>query len=109
MEGPGRKTVHQCACSVCRSRSDADVIKYHKGINRVAVELNESNRRLFVGLLAKQLGRGGIQRLAEITGMSRMTIRRGVREISRRGSRASKRVRCVGGGRKALEKKVPAW
>jgi len=84
-------------------------VEYHQAINRVIVELDEGGRRLFAGLLAKQLGRGGIQRLAEITGLNRMTIRRGLREIVRVGFRSSSRIRRPGGGRKRAEKKAPAW
>lgn len=107
MEGQRRKTLRTCGCSVCRARSDRDIIEHHKAINRVVIELDEKNRRLFAGLLAKQLGRGGIQRLAEITGMTRMTIRRGLREIKRAGRRSSDRLRRAGAGRKRVEKKVP--
>jgi hypothetical protein len=109
MEGQGRKTIHLCGCSVCLTQADPNVVEYHNGINRVLVELDERSRRLFAGLLAKQLGRGGIQRLAEITGLNRMTIRRGLREIVRAGLRPSSRVRDPGGGRKRAEKKAPAW
>ena len=109
MEGPGRKGIHVCGCLVCRTRRDPDVVEYHRAINRVVVELDERGRRLFAGLLAKQLGRGGIQRLAEITGLNRMTIRRGLRELSRVGFQPSNRVRGPGGGRKRTEKKAPAW
>jgi hypothetical protein len=81
-------------------------LAYHKAINRVVVELDEKARRMFAGLLAKQMGRGGIQRLAEITGLNRMTIRRGLREIRWVG-RSSGRVRRPGAGRKRAEKKAP--
>ena len=100
---------HSCCCVVCRTQADPKVLGYHKAINRVIVELDEKARRMFAGLLAKQTGRGGIQRLAEITGLNRMTIRRGLREIRRVGFRSSSRVRRPGGGRKRAEKKAAAW
>lgn len=81
------------------------MVEYHQAINRVLVELDEHGRRLFTGLLAKQLGRGGIQRLAEITGLNRMTIRRGLREVNGL-RRQPERVRGPGGGRKPVEKKA---
>ncbi len=75
-----RKQFHRCSCGECKSRRHPDVAEYHRSINRVLVELDERSRRLFAGLLARQLGRGGIQRVLEITGLSRVTIRRGLRE-----------------------------
>jgi DNA-binding phage protein len=100
-----RKRIHRCRCRGCRSRSDSELIAYHRAINRVMAELDERSRRLFAGLLARQRGRGGIQRVAEITGLSRMTIRRGLRESQRGQAGSSDRVRRPGGGRKRVEKK----
>jgi hypothetical protein len=71
-------------------------------------ELDERSRRLFAGILARQRGHGGIQQVAEITGLNRMTIRRGLRESERGQAEASNRVRRPGGGRKRLEKKLLA-
>lgn len=74
--------------------------------------LDERCRRQFAGLLAFQKGRGGIQAVHWITGLSRNTIRRGrgemgrLRSKSKRGQRREVRIRHVGGGRKALEKSV---
>lgn len=68
-------------------------------------ELDERSRRLFAGLLARQLGRGGIQRVLEITGLSRMTIRLGLRECDESQRAELDRVRRAGGGRKLIEKK----
>jgi DeoR/GlpR family transcriptional regulator of sugar metabolism len=70
-------------------------------------ELDERSRRLFAGILARQHGHGGIQEVAEITGLSRMTIRRGLRESERGQRESSDRVRRPGGGRKCVEKKLP--
>ena len=70
------------------------------------LELDERSRRLFVGLLARHLGRGGIQRVSEITGFSRATIRRGLRQCDESQPAELDRVRRAGGGRKLIEKKV---
>ncbi len=70
-------------------------------------ELDERSRRLFAGLLARQFGRGGRQRVLEITGLSRMTIRRGLRECDESQPTDLDRVRRAGGGRKLIEKKAP--
>jgi len=76
--------------------------KQHRAINRVLVTLNEKNRRRFAGLLALERGRGGIQAVATVTGLSRNTIRRGCDEV-RRTDRLT-HVRQSGAGRKAIEK-----
>jgi len=70
------------------------------------LELDERSRRLFAGLLARQLGRGGIQRVWEITGFSRVTIRCGLRECDEAQPVELDRVRRAGGGRKLIEKKA---
>ncbi len=101
-----RKRFHRCSCGECKSRRHPDVAEYHRSINRVLVELDERSRRLFAGLLARQFGRGGIQRVLEITGLSRVTIRRGLRECDESQPAALDRVRCAGGGRKLIEKKA---
>ncbi len=100
--------IHRCDCRECRIRRDRQVIKYHRSINRVMVELDERSRRLFAGVLARQLRRGGIQRVWEITGLTRVTIRRGLRECEQAQGGDSGRIRREGGGRKRVEKKVLA-
>jgi predicted transcriptional regulator len=68
-------------------------------------ELDERSRRLFAGIVARQRGHGGIQLVAEITGLTRVTIRRGLRESERGQAKSCDRVRRPGGGRKRVEKK----
>jgi DNA-binding phage protein len=81
------------------------MVSYHRAINRVMAELDERSRRLFAGILARQHGYGGIWQVAEIAGLSRMTIRRGLNESERGQAESSDRVRRPGGGRKCVEKK----
>jgi hypothetical protein len=100
--------VHVCTCPVCRGQPCGATAREHKAVNRVLATLDEKSRRLFAGLLARQHGRGGIQRLAEITGLSRNTIRRGRREIACANRAATGRIRRPGGGRQRVEKKIPA-
>jgi len=107
MEGRKRKRIHRCSCRECKSRRSPEVAEYHRSINCVMLELDERHRRLFAGLLARQLGRGGRQRVFEITGLSRVTIGRGLRECDEAQSAELDRVRRAGGGRKLLEKKGP--
>ena len=108
MADPGRKRIHRCRCRGCRSRSDTELVAYHRAINRVMAELDERGRRLFAGVLARQHGHGGIQQVSGITGLNRMTIRRGLRESERGQAESSDRVRRPGGGRKCVEKKLLA-
>jgi len=70
--------------------------------------LNEVQRRWYAGQKAIELGRGGIQRVHELTGISRPTIMKGIREIkSSRVLDPSQRLRRLGGGRKSVESVAP--
>jgi hypothetical protein len=73
---------------------------------RLAPWLDERRRRLWAAVEADQLGFGGVSAVATATGLSRNTIRAGLRELerARRGTRGedTERVRRPGGGRKPL-------
>ena len=74
------------------------------------LNLNEKNRRRFAGVLVQQWGRGGIQRVIEITGLSRNTICRGQCEAQHsEGASEKGRIRQAGGGRKLVEKNTRGW
>jgi transposase len=78
---------------------------------RVLGTLNESQARLFVAEKALELGRGGISRLSELTGMSRPTIYKGAAQLRRKGqlqSAQAGRIRRGGAGRKRVEEVAPA-
>ncbi len=62
--------------------------------------LNERQRRVLAASEAKALGRGGVSMVAEVTGMSRQTIYRGIEEIG--NCELADRVRKTGAGRKKL-------
>jgi hypothetical protein len=64
--------------------------------------LNEAQSRWYVAREALARGWGGIRAMAELTGMSRPTILRGIREL-KEGRLVQDRVRQPGGGRKPLE------
>ena len=78
---------------------------------RVLSTLNERQARLFAGQRALELGRGGISRVSQLTGMSRPTIYSGIEELRSqkkwKPSPATARIRRVGGGRKALTETDP--
>lgn len=100
------RPVHRCRCRDCRAEPRGATAKLHAGINRVITALDERNRRRFAGLWAAHLGWGGIQRVAEITGLSRPTIARGRRELETGGG-STGRVRRPGGGRPRTESRFP--
>jgi len=77
---------------------------------RVLGTLNEYQARLFVAEKARQLGRGGISHLSQLTGMSRVTINQGLNELQtgrKLRAAADGRVRQPGGGRKKVEQADP--
>ena len=81
----------------------------HKAINRVLANLDEKNRRRFAGLLALQLGPRHVRLVSQVTGLSRMTIYRGQREIEHSDPHRGGRVRVAGAGRITVEKNNPAF
>jgi len=100
------RALYKCPCAECRSQARGTAALEHEAINRVMGTLDERRRRLFAGLLAMHRGHGGILTLAEITGLSRTTIRRGIDELQRGVGLADERVRRRGGGRRRVEKKT---
>jgi hypothetical protein len=100
-----RRLVHACACPTCRQHPHGRLAREHRALNRLLAAVDERTRRLLVGLLARQHGRGGAALLARITGLHRNTIARGRRELRHPGA-SSGRVRRPGAGRPRLEKKA---
>lgn len=68
--------------------------------------LDEKQRRLYAALESLKLGHGGDRQLADFLGLDPHTIARGRQELLNREVELG-RVRKIGGGRKALEKKRP--
>ncbi len=68
------------------------------------VGLDERNRRRFAGLLVLQAGPRQVCLVSQITGLSRMTIYRGLRDLEHSGARERKRIRKPGAGRLPVEK-----
>lgn len=109
----GARDVQRCECRLCREHPRSEVAAQHREINRLMALSNERVRRLLAGFLAEQIGRGGIVRLARITGLDRKTIAKGRDEVREQHVRASatgslsKRVRRPGAGRKRVEAQHP--
>lgn len=102
------RAVRACGCAACRSGEDHPLRREHEAMNAMMAELNERQRRLYAATEAKRLGRGGVVRVEEITGMSRDTIRRGTLELA--GAippPPAGRTRARGGGRPGIEQSKP--
>ena len=80
-----------------------DLARFFEEVNPL---LDERQRRLVAGAVARALGRGGTTRVAEASGMSRSTVTTGTREIAS-GAGRSERVRAPGAGRKFLVDEQP--
>ncbi len=100
--------VHVCVCTTCRQHPHSSVAHEHRRINRLVASADERTRRLVVGFLAQQHGRGGIALFSQITGLDPDTITRGRRELQRPPSKPAHRIRRPGAGRPRAGKKVLA-
>ncbi len=95
--------IHRCNCPICCREPDGSVAREHLAINRLVACSDERSRRLLTGFLAQQHGRGGLTHLAQITGLDRNTIARGLRELYQHEPTQPGRVRRPGAGRKRVE------
>jgi hypothetical protein len=89
--------------TVLGDKSAADI---QRALHTFLATLNEKQRRLFAGFESMKLGHGGDVIISRQTGMNVKTIARGRRELASQQITVD-RVRQVGGGAKALEKKAP--
>jgi hypothetical protein len=96
-----------CPCRSCQQDPNGPIAGQHRSINRLVALADERSRRLLVGFLAEQHGRGGISLLSRITGLDRNTIARGLRELHGKQPLPAGRIRHRGGGRKPVEVALP--
>ncbi len=73
---------NRCVCPVCRNSAGDPEKVLHQQINLLISLMNPRQRRLFAAFQAQQMGHGGITRMAEITGLDRKTVRKGLRELN---------------------------
>lgn len=100
-----QKVVHQCKCPNCQQPGEHPDKELHHQMNLLLSRLDEQQRRWYVALEAKKLGRGGMTVMSQITGMSMDTIRRGRDELTEElAGRPVDGVRLPGGGRSPVEK-----
>jgi hypothetical protein len=98
------RPVYHCQCPACRRRTPNPIKDLHKEMNFLVSTLDERQRRLYLGLESRKVGRGGDRQLALISGLSVDTIAKGRRELEH--AEASARIRVPGGGRLRTEKKT---
>ena len=99
--------VLSCLCDRCSN--DEQLRATHRRWVEMMSILNERQRRLYAAEKAVELGHGGIIRMAQISGLSERTIRRGMRELEAgQLAEVSPYARRAGGGRKACEQVDPA-
>jgi len=99
-------TIHQCECEVCQQSEIHPDQALHQQMNLFMSRLDEQQRRWYASIEAKKVGHGGATLLAQVTGLSVETIRRGRNELDDElAERPLDRVRKAGGGRKVVEKK----
>jgi cobalamin biosynthesis protein CbiG len=107
MTGEKSMSNHVCECQICKSGTDAALIRRHRHINLLLSRLTEPQRRWYVATLADAPDSPGDRQLALITGLDEKTIRRGKAEIaSELSDLPNDRQRKEGGGRQAAEKKI---
>lgn len=99
--------IYECQCAACLVHNENDQREIHHQMNVFLSRLDEQQRRWYVALESKKIGRGGDKQLSQITGMDVETIRRGRRELDEDlESRPTERTREEGGGQPAVEKKT---
>jgi len=99
--------LHQCECSVCQKRSDAETTHQHRQINLLLSRLSEPQRRWYVGVLSQTPDGPSDVQLSLITGLDEKTIRRGREEMEAELLEVPlDRQRHTGGGRPLSEKKI---
>jgi hypothetical protein len=87
---------------------EADVVVIVKRIETVVPTLNEYQTRRYLSAEAKAIGYGGISLISRLSGMSRQTLTRGVKELDRTDTIMPEgRNRKSGGGRKPIWEKQP--
>ena len=88
---------------------NTDILALQTRIEAVMPTLNEYQKRRYLSAEAKAIGRGGISLVSRLSGMSRPTLTKGVKELDDPNAEIMEhgRSRKSGGGRKPLWEKQP--
>ncbi len=101
------KRPERCPCSRCRTGKDHPDRAHHEHLRTLMHVLDERQRRWVAGWEAARLGYGGIELVAQITGLDPKTVRRGRSELAQGlPGLANARIRRPGAGRPPAEKKL---
>ena len=73
-----------------------------KKLRQMWPHLNERSRRMVAAAEAAEMGYGGVSLVSRACGLSRVTITKGISELTA-APLLGERVRCLGGGRRKLE------
>lgn len=84
----------------------ASVLEIKAKLDRMWPHLNERARRMVAASEATQMGYGGVTLVSHASGLSRVTINKGIRELSA-SPLSEDRIRRPGGGRRRLERTDP--
>jgi hypothetical protein len=102
-----KATIHKCRCPDCLRVEDHPSKELHRQMNLFLSRSDEQQRRWYVALESRRVGRGGDRLLALITGMNVRTIRCGRRELDHSLHDVPEgRQRRSGAGRPLVEKKA---
>jgi transposase len=84
-------------------------IKTENRIKTMLPLLNERQRRLFLAAEAEAIGYGGVSQVSSASGVSRVTITQGIKELKSEniGAMGNERSRKGGGGRKKVTETYP--
>jgi hypothetical protein len=98
-----------CDCPECLDRADHPDAQYHRELRLFLATLNDEQRRLYAAVESRRLGRGGVGRVAQITGLCKQTAAHGRRQLADLlQGKAPEKVPHPGGGRPRTEEKYPA-
>jgi transposase len=75
-------------------------------VAKLSPHFNERTMRIYLAVEAQSLGRGGVSQVAAVTGVTRVTIYKGLEDLNQENIEPD-RVRRPGAGRKAIEEKQP--
>jgi len=90
------------------SQKQALISQIRQRYGFMRAHLSEKDKRLWIASESITIGRGGDTIVSQATGLSRVTISKGKKEIKNKVEKSSKRIRKAGGGRKRLVDKNPA-
>jgi hypothetical protein len=103
------RAIAACRCPHCQGDQEHPDRLLHQQLNLLMSRLDEAQRRWVAAMESTRLGYGGDTRVSQITGLDEKTIRRGRDELAASLTTCPVgRVRRVGGGRPATEKKTQA-